>query len=50
MTTTPTGIPITQCETCGIEHPITRNHCTDCGKPSMFINSNGRCLSCEHGP
>lgn len=45
--TTPTGIPITKCSTCGLEHPITRTHCTHCGKPTLFINADGTCLTCR---
>lgn len=31
MKTTPTGIPIETCATCGCEHPTTRRHCVECG-------------------
>ena len=34
--TTPTGIPVTKCPTCGDYHPITRHHCNICGKASLF--------------
>jgi len=42
--TTPTGIPVTKCDTCGREHPVTRRHCQVCGVPSIFIGSDGCCL------
>jgi hypothetical protein len=41
---TPTGIPITVCSSCGISHPVTRTHCVECGSPSAF-NRAGRCLA-----
>jgi len=34
--TTPTGIPIIDCDTCGRRHPITRTHCTICGFAHLF--------------
>lgn len=45
MTTTPTGIPITECDDCGYTHPITRSHCVECNRPSAFIDESGRCLN-----
>lgn len=33
---TQTGIPIIECTICGTKHPETREHCPDCGKPSLF--------------
>lgn len=29
--TTPTGVPIIDCEQCGRRHPATRQHCPTCG-------------------
>lgn len=43
--TTPTGVPITLCDTCNREHPQGKRHCEICGCPSAFINDDGRCLS-----
>ncbi len=40
MSTTQTGIPIIDCETCGYRHPITRQHCPTCGKASLFGHKN----------
>lgn len=34
--TTPTGIPIIGCETCGHTHPVTREHCPVCGLATLF--------------
>ena len=34
--TTPTGIPIEDCKTCGRRHPATREHCVECGAASLF--------------
>ena len=34
--TTPNGVPITLCNEC---------HRDICGRPSAFINDNGRCLA-----
>lgn len=48
--TTPTGIPIRLCELYSIEHPITRKHCTRCGRPSLFINADDLCLLCQVAP
>lgn len=39
MTTTPTGIPIQNCDTCGHRHPITRKHCPECGLAHLFPHS-----------
>lgn len=36
QTTTPTGIPIVDCLTCGRRHPVTRRHCPVCGLASLF--------------
>ena len=41
-TFTPNGVPIRLCGQCGIEHPITRQHCADCGRPTLFLTA-GRC-------
>jgi hypothetical protein len=41
---TPTGILIAVCSSCGISHPVTRTHCVECGSPSAF-NRAGRCLA-----
>lgn len=46
MSITPTGIPIALCATCNRTHPVTRNHCTTCNKPSLFIH-NGLCIGCR---
>lgn len=46
MTTTPTGIPVTACTTCGKTHPVTRRHCAVCGSASVFARLDGRCLKC----
>ena len=48
MTTTPNGVPITVCATCHREHPQGKRHCDICGRPSAFINDDGRCLLCAH--
>jgi hypothetical protein len=37
--TTPTGVPILPCDTCGREHPVTRKHCGECGAASLFPHS-----------
>lgn len=34
--TTPTGIPIRDCQECGRAHPITRPHCPGCGLALAF--------------
>lgn len=34
--TTPTSIPITDCETCSHRHPVTRKHCPTCGLAHLF--------------
>ena len=36
--TTQTGIPIRDCEICGRRHPITRTHCTICGRASLYCH------------
>ena len=43
--TTPNGVPITVCAECHREHPQGKRHCEICGRPSAFINDNGRCLT-----
>lgn len=45
--TTPTGLPIVDCDTCGKRHPERRKHCQECGAPSRFINDGGLCLGCN---
>lgn len=45
--TTPTGIRIERCGTCGHEHPVTRQHCTGCGIASVFLDPAGHCRSCR---
>lgn len=45
--TTPSGIPIRPCLQCGGTHPITRRHCTRCGRASLFIRPDGACLHCD---
>ena len=51
MTTTPSGQPITHCDTCGRTHPEGRAHCRECGRPSAFIDrESGWCLACLNGP
>ena len=45
MKTTPNGVPITLCAECHREHPQGKRHCDICGRPSAFINDNGRCLA-----
>lgn len=47
MSTTPTGIPIIDCEVCDKTHPETREHCGNCGNPSAFITTTGVCLLCH---
>jgi hypothetical protein len=47
MKTTPTGVPIILCGSCGIEHTATRRHCSTCGRPSFFIDPEGVCLDCR---
>lgn len=44
--TTQTGIPIIDCEKCSTRHPVTREHCITCGKPSRFI-FDGVCIGCD---
>ena len=36
MSTTPTGVPIIDCGTCGRRHPISRSHCPKCGMAHLF--------------
>lgn len=36
MITTPTGVPVRDCETCGRQHPVTRTHCPTCGLATLF--------------
>lgn len=43
--TTPNGVPITVCAECHREHPRGVRHCDICGRPSAFINDDGRCLA-----
>ena len=45
MTTTPTGIPITDCVTCGRRHPVTRRHCSMCGLATLF--GHQRCVPAQ---
>ena len=48
--TTPTGVPITVCAECHRwlrEHPQGKPHCEICGRPSAFIQDDGRCLACR---
>ncbi len=33
------------CDECHREHPQGKRHCEICGRPSAFIQDNGRCLS-----
>lgn len=33
---TPAGVPVVDCATCGRRHPATREHCPTCGAPSLF--------------
>lgn len=42
MTTTPTGVPIRDCNECGHRHPITRKHCTICGRATLFCHQEDR--------
>ncbi len=42
--TTPTGMPIEACGTCERRHPVAREHCTECGRPSLFLDSLGLCV------
>lgn len=34
--TTPTGIPIIDCDECHHRHPVTREHCPKCGLAHLF--------------
>lgn len=45
--TTPTGIPIDDCDHCGRMHPVGREHCVSCGRASAFITPTGVCLKCQ---
>ena len=36
ISTTPTGIPIIDCDTCGHRHPVSRDHCPKCGMAHLF--------------
>lgn len=36
MTVTQTGIPVSLCDECGTNHPVTRSHCVHCGKATLF--------------
>lgn len=45
MSSTPTGVPVIDCDECHRTHPATRKHCLTCGVPSAFIDESGRCLS-----
>lgn len=47
MSTTQTGVPIIDCKVCGRKHPENRTHCTECNRPSLFINpATGICIHC----
>ena len=37
--TTQTGIPVVDCDQCGMRHPATRQHCARCGEGHIFIDS-----------
>lgn len=51
MRTTPTGVLIELCRTCGYEHPVARKHCITCTCPSLFINpGTGLCVQCGQLP
>lgn len=39
MATTPTGIEIRLCDVCGRTHPVTREHCAECGIASLFSHA-----------
>ena len=45
VVTTPNGVPIILCAECNREHPQGVRHCDICGRPSKFINDDGRCLA-----
>ena len=45
--TTPTGVPIIDCNRCSGRHPATRKHCRTCGRASAFVQRNGLCLACR---
>jgi len=34
--TTPTGVPVIDCEECGRRHPVGRDHCPTCGAATLF--------------
>jgi hypothetical protein len=36
--TTPTGVPIEDCDNCGRRHPVTRSHCGTCGSAAFFCH------------
>jgi len=38
--TTPTGIPVTDCDTCHHRHPVTRRHCPGCGLATLYGHEN----------
>jgi len=44
--TTPMGIAIRPCKSCGHTHPVTRRHCGQCGRATAFLNEAGSCLTC----
>lgn len=51
-TTTPTGIEISTCHSCGNPHPVQLAHCAHCGRASHFLSPTGtahelRCLTCR---
>ena len=48
--TTPTGIPVTLCDTCCHTHPATRRHCLTCGIASAYLDDAGYCLSHRREP
>ena len=47
MTTTPTGIPIRDCNECGYRHPITRKHCTICGRATLVSPPGGTAMNTD---
>ena len=51
MTTTPTGVPIIDCPTCGHRHPIIREHCSGCGLATLFpCGGDPDCRRLGHRP
>lgn len=44
---TPTGIPVTDCDTCQRRHPVTRRHCEGCGLALIFPHGCA-CPTCLH--